>query len=157
MSSGRRSIVRLALLLGLTAGCAPSTYSLATVSGVVTLDGVPLANAVVNFQPMATGESTDAGPGSTGRCDANGRYVLVTIDDQPGAVVGKHRVRIYSYSPESPMVSDTDDGSQPQERVPDVYNYRSQLTFVVEAAGTEDADFALDGNATSAGSDRGAS
>ena len=123
-------------------GCTQSEYPLAPVSGMVKLDGQPLADAVVNFQPMAT-EGNNAGPGSTGRTDASGRFELTTMDDLNGAVVGKHKVRIYSYSPESPSVSDEDDANTPVEKVPDQYNYRSRLEFEVPSAGTQAADFDL--------------
>jgi hypothetical protein len=123
------------------AGCNSEGYGLAPISGVVTLDGNPVPGALVNFQPTAK-DGTNPGPGSTGRCDEAGRYVLKTIRDEPGAVVGTHRVRIYSYSPESP-VSQDDDAGLPKEQFPDRYNYGSKLTFDVESTGTETADFRL--------------
>ncbi len=105
------------------------------------LDGTPLAGAVVNFQPSSKG-SANVGPGSNGRTDDAGRYELTTVQDEAGAVVGQHRVRIYSYSPESPSVQDTD--SEPViERVPQRYNYRSTLTFTVPEEGTDQANFDL--------------
>ena len=122
-------------------GCNSKAYDLAPISGVVTLDGNPIAGTLVNFQPMAK-DGTTPGPGSTGRCDDSGRYVLSTIRDEPGAVTGQHRVRIYSYSPESPVSQDTDAGL-PREQFPGRYNYGSELIFDVERGGTEAADFKL--------------
>jgi hypothetical protein len=125
-------------------GCESKTYSLVEVTGKVTLDGKPVPDAVVNFQPQA-GENRSPGPGSTGRCDAEGRFQLSTIRNEPGAVVGVHGVRIYSYSPESPAVSDTD--TEPRkEIIPDRYNYASVLTYEVPASGTNSADFELTTN-----------
>src|SRR5206468_11403323 len=67
----------------------------APVSGVVTLDGKPLANAHVVFQPEATSGKTNVGTGSYGVTDSNGAYTLRVADsDRAGAVVGKHRVEI---------------------------------------------------------------
>ena len=129
-------------VLCLFAGCRTSPYEIAPVSGTVQLEGKPLADAVVNFQPIAT-DGNDAGPGSTGRTDENGKFVLKTVDDFDGAVVGKHKVRIYSYSPESPSSSDEDDANTPTEKVPEEYNYKSKLTFTVPSDGTEAADFDL--------------
>jgi hypothetical protein len=122
-------------------GCNSKGYDLAPVSGVVTLDGQPIPGTVVNFQPMAK-DGKMPGPGSVGRCDETGRYVLRTINDEPGAVVGTHRVRIYSYSPESPVAQDTDAGL-PEEQFPNRYNYGSKLTLEVESGGTGAADFTL--------------
>ena len=46
----------------------------------VTLDGVPLADARVNFQP--TGDAKEPGIGSFGKTNANGEYSLTLIDDE---------------------------------------------------------------------------
>lgn len=124
-----------------TLGCGSNPYDLAPVSGTVTLAGEPLRGAVVNFQPIARG-SANVGPGSNGRTDAAGHFELKTIQDETGAVVGQHRVRIYSYSPESPSVEDTDSGPV-VERVPQRYNYRSKLTYTVPEEGTQRANFEL--------------
>lgn len=134
---------------GCVVGCAKKPYTLAVVSGRVTLDGAPLAGGVVSFQPKATGAAA-AGPGSTGRIGTDGRYHLASIDGAPGAVVGTHLVRIYSRSPESAPKGDTDSPGS-RERVPARYNYASELTFTVEQAGTATADFELSGDAAKPG------
>ena len=135
-------ICPVVLVLCLFSGCKTSPYEIAPVSGTVKLDDKPLVGAVVNFQPIAK-RGNDAGPGSTGRTDENGKFRLITIDRFDGAVVGEHRVRIYSYSPESPNSSDVDDENTPSEKVPEQYNYKSKLTFTVLSDGTEAADFDL--------------
>ncbi len=148
MTKAQTAIARTVFLLGLPllpVGCSSNAgYELAPTSGTVTLDGEPLAGAVVNFQPMTSGDK-QLGPGSVGRADASGRFSLTTVDDDPGAWVGVHKVRIYSYSPESPVTSDVDTGPS-QERVPERYNYRSKLTFEVPPAGTDQANFELQTN-----------
>ena len=78
-----------------------------------------------------------------GAPDESGRFSLMTIDKHKGAVVGQHKVRIYSYSPESPSASDEDSADTPTEKVPEEYNYKSRLTFTVPGDGTESADFDL--------------
>ena len=125
----------------LLSGCNTKGYDLAPVSGVVTLDGKPIPGTLVNFQPVGK-DGKVPGPGSTGRCDEAGRYSLKTIRDDPGAVVGTHRVRIYSFSPESPVSQDSGVGL-PKEQFPNRYNYDSSLTFDVESSGSEAADFKL--------------
>jgi hypothetical protein len=141
MSNTKTRICLAVAVCALLAGCDSTDYTLAPISGVVTLDGSPIPGALVNFQPVAK-DGTTPGPGSTGRCDEAGRYVLKTIRDEPGAVIGTHRVRIYSFSPESPVSQDGDAGL-PKEQFPDRYNYGSKLTFDVESAGSETADFRL--------------
>jgi hypothetical protein len=136
-----RAFPLIVSLWALGAGCDQPAYQLVPVSGSVTLDGVPLADGVVNFQP--TGQSgKKAAPGSVGRTDSAGKYQLTTVNDEPGASLGRHKVKIYSYSPESAPVGDSDTGPS-QERVPERYNYRTQLTFEVPDGGTDQADFEL--------------
>jgi hypothetical protein len=78
------------LLLPLVSlGCGRSDLpDLGTVSGVVTLDGQPLPNAVVNFTP--TGE----GRPSTAETDEEGRYSLIYLQGVDGAIVGEHVVSV---------------------------------------------------------------
>ena len=80
-SLGTAAIVTLALL----AGCS-SNSDYAVVSGVVTLDGTPLAGAGINFKPKVGAIASDV-------TDAEGRYRLTTgsID---GALLGDHRVTV---------------------------------------------------------------
>jgi hypothetical protein len=125
------------------AGCDRSPFDLVPVSGVVSLDGQPLAGGIVNFQPINAGSGVNAGPGSTARTGSDGRYTLATIRGEPGAVVGNHRVKIYSFNAETAKRSGN--GAAPErERVPPRYNYNSTLTFDVPVAGTDKADFALE-------------
>lgn len=130
------------VLVASCVGCSRSPFSLVPVSGTILLDGQPLAGGVINFQPLATGDVAKAGPGSSARIGADGRYSLSTVRGQPGAVAGKHRVKIYSFSPESPPTTEGGPAVQ-KERVPARYNYRSDVTFDVPATGTDTADFAI--------------
>jgi len=60
---------------------------LATVKGVVTLNGKPLENVSVVFRPEAEGGS------SRGTTDAAGKFSLMYNRDAAGAILGKHSVR----------------------------------------------------------------
>ncbi len=142
--SGHRKVIFFCLgLCGLLNGCRESkSYDLAPVSGIVTLDGQPLAGAIVNFQPIATGDDVSVGPGSTARCNEKGQFVLVTTHGQKGAVVGEHKIRIYSRKNETDLSSD-EDAAPVVERVPEAFNYKSQVRFVVPPAGSDSADFAI--------------
>jgi hypothetical protein len=132
----------MAVAIASAAGCSKSPYAIAPVSGSVSLDGKALAGGVVIFQPVAV-KGLVAGPGSTGRLDPKGLFRLSTINGTPGAVVGEHVVRIYSRSPESAPVNDSDSAATPKERVPERFNYASELRFTVPKAGSAAAEFTL--------------
>lgn len=93
--------------------------ALTRVTGIVKLDGEPLPNASVTFQPLEHGRP------SLGVTDANGRYSLLYTLDKSGAVAGRHQVSI------STWVEGYDDGtwhpSKP-ERVPSAYNDEAEKT-----------------------------
>ena len=84
----RSTIVLVVLLLALP-GCGQSGPQIAPVHGQVKLDGQPLANADIQFQPDGSLRS------SGGRTDDNGQYTLMYKRGQPGAIVGTHTVRIW--------------------------------------------------------------
>ena len=69
---------------------------LASVSGTITLDGKPLANATVFFDPVAdmkNAEQRQMGS-SIGRSDEQGVYTLAYPGGHSGAVIGMHTVRV---------------------------------------------------------------
>jgi len=123
------------------AGCGPQ-ISVAPVSGSVSLDGQPLANAHVLFQPVATAGKTSVGTGSYALTDGSGNYSLRQADtDQPGAVVGQHRVEINYKTIET---DDRDPKTRPPPKsLPPRYNRESQLQFQVERGGSKSANFEL--------------
>ncbi len=129
----------------LIVGCTQSEFDLAPVSGLVTLDGEPLQGARVAFEPRQTpgGDPLAIGPGSYGETDATGRYELVSLNDDPGAVVGTHRVRISTHLVEfDPTRSEQKVLSE--EKVPARYSGKQALEFVVPAGGSDAANFALE-------------
>jgi hypothetical protein len=133
-----------ALAVALAVGCGPGNR-FAPVSGRVTLNGQPLAGAVVSFQPIAPEGAVDAGPGSMGKTNENGEYTLQADTGQKGAWVGKHRVRI---SLVTQQVGEGDArpprGGWPHaDKVPRRYNDESKETFDVLPGGTDKADFPL--------------
>jgi hypothetical protein len=138
MSMSTRALFVLPLLLAV--GCG-GPHKVARVSGRVTLDGKPLANAAVVFQPIAGKGKVDPGPGSGGFTDAEGRYTLtLTGKNTRGAVVGKHKVQITLVPPET---SSADDQAKPVRQLPAQYNRRTKLEYDVPAGGTDKADFPL--------------
>jgi hypothetical protein len=127
-----------AFCLVFAVGCGGSN-TFVPVSGVVKLDGKPLSNAHIVFQPESSGGPS--AEGSFAFTDASGAYKLRTMtSDQTGAVVGKHRVEI-NLVVES---DDRDPKTRPQAKVlPAKYNRNTELSFDVPKAGTDQANFEL--------------
>jgi hypothetical protein len=136
------------LLLGLpimfALGCG-SSLPFAPVSGKVTMNGQPLANATVNFQPIAPQGKMEVAPGSAGATDEKGEYHLQGATGQDGAWVGKHRVMISLVTTKAGAAEGpTERGGPPQEnKIPARYNDKTELTFEVPSGGSTKADFAL--------------
>lgn len=80
------------------AGCGgndgPAT---APVTGTITYNGEPLANATVAFAPENGGQVAKA------TTDEQGRYELGTFDLDDGALVGAHRVTVVARGPVQPL------------------------------------------------------
>ena len=126
----------MAVLSSMLCGC---NGDIVPVSGKVTLDGEPLAGAVINFQPIRDSSAEPpAATGSVGHTDAQGQYVLRLVDpDQTGALVGEHTVTI------STATASGVEGEPPQgERAPEAWRDGSQR-YTVPASGTDTANFAL--------------
>ncbi|MCG6157359.1 carboxypeptidase-like regulatory domain-containing protein [Rubinisphaera margarita] len=125
----------LATLL-FTAGCGDSRPSTVPVTGLVTLDGTPVADASVTFYP-------DSGRPATGRTDAEGIYTLTTFETGDGAVPGEHRVSISKQTiPES---NSTEDLEAIKSEIPAVYNNAETSGLKAEVVAGQDApiDFNL--------------
>ena len=110
--------------LTLLAGCGPSGPELGTVKGKVTLDGAPVPEAKVEFQPE------DKGSASYGTTDKQGKYTLFYAAGRPGAMVGKHVVRIETYRQ---MPS----GRDVPERLPAWCHSETKLTREVTSGANE--------------------
>jgi hypothetical protein len=138
--------VRLLVLFALpwALGCG-SSYQMAPVSGKVTLNGQPLANATVAFNPVPKPQSktSDAGPHSVSKTNEKGEFTLQTTTGENGALVGEHTVAISS------IIEDQGDGRPPRggwplkDKIPARYNSKSELTFAVPSGGSTQANFDL--------------
>lgn len=146
----RHTAAILPLVLLLTS-CGSSKPQFVPVSGRVLVDGKPVANLMVTFQPIGT-TGSDPGPGSAGITDVNGRYTLKVSSQQfegDGAVPGKHKVRIGSVQagegvPTDPEIGSPDGAPLPgKELIPTKYNQDTVLTVDVPSEGTDKADFEL--------------
>ena len=67
------------------AGCGVQSRT-SPVSGVVTLDGKPLAGASLHFVPQGSGRD------STGESDASGQFTMSTFKPRDGVVPGTYKV-----------------------------------------------------------------
>lgn len=124
----RRAVAALGLALaGLAAGCQSDRPPLGRVGGTVTLDGAPLAGALVVFTPDGPGRSALA------TTDAAGRYELSFLRDIAGANVGTHTVRITTAT----------ENRGGKEILPERYHVKTELKATVES-GTNTLDFALE-------------
>ena len=122
----KTNLLLLCLVLGCI-GCGPSGPKLVEVTGSVTLDGKPVPNAIVTFNPDFAG-----GSNSLGKTDANGKYRLEFSQDRTGAMVGKHLVEIVT---KKISASDMPDTGEPVATeyvaIPAKYRKRGALTVDV--------------------------
>ena len=135
----RRSIHYLfPVLTALLAGC--GSDKTAPVSGRITVNGNPLANASVTFAPVGGKDNQEPGPSSAAITDADGRYSLRLIGQEGrGAMIGKHKVRIALQE----ELDTTTDEPVKLKQLPLHYNGQTKLEFDVPAGGTESANFDL--------------
>ncbi len=133
----------VAILAGIVvAGCSeardPSLPDLTPVSGMITLDGKPLANTTISFVPTGGTRGTSAGGATT----PDGKYTLSSIHNGKGAAEGDFKVIISKLkrkdgsdfpldSPEGPMDAGADESLPPEYSDPE----KTKLTATVPAGG----------------------
>ena len=123
------------------------TAELVPVGGVVTLNGEPLANAVVQFYPTSGGGQ---GAGYFGHTDLTGRFDLASPAGPSGAAPGSYTVAIskFARADGSPFPPDADSGvfaAEGVEHVPPKYSDpgRTELRATVPQEGKTDFEFPL--------------
>jgi len=132
----------------LLAGCGGP--KVVPVSGKVTVDGKPFKDLVVTFQPLGGKGNENPGRGSSAVTDAEGKFDLVYDGTSPGAVVGKHRVQIFTQIGSEPPLADDTRESDPKafkrvfETIPPEWNEKSEKDFVVPTGGTREANFEIE-------------
>lgn len=118
------------ILLG--PGCQQGdTPPLGTVTGVVTLNGEPLAGAAILFA------LDEGGRPAAGITREDGTYQLEYTSTRSGAPVGQHVVRISTGKEGNSTVPEV------PEQLPSKYHSQSELTAMVNA-GQNKIDFALE-------------
>jgi hypothetical protein len=106
-------------LTAVLAGCGSSGPSLAPVTGRVTIDGRPVENIEVIFQPKQ-------GSPSFGVTGHDGRYELIYKRGVSGALIGEHTVQIKTM----PVT----EGGKPTLSIPARYNTKTELHQEVKTA-----------------------
>ena len=154
-----RSVLAL-VLASFLAGCSAtnsvdySKVNLAQVSGIVTMDGLPLVGAVITFEDPTTGSLSFA------RTNASGKYTLQFDSDVDGVTQGKKTVRLSTVrsmlglrgeegGEEGGEQSTEGSREKKQELVPDCYNKDSKLT--VEVTGSANFSFDLKSDCSTTG------
>lgn len=128
-------VVVVGLLLPL--GCSQNDYGdLGHVTGTVTLDGQPYANAMLEFSPEAGGRP------SKGVTDADGKYELIYIRTTRGAELGQHKIVITTIPTENGAPG-VEKSAKLKDPIPSRYNARTELVHKIEA-GDNQIDFALE-------------
>lgn len=130
------------VLASLAVGCGSDDgLGRRAVSGVVTLDGRPLADGAILLEPPE-GESGLA----VGATIRRGEFA---IGRDKGPVPGSYRARIYSSSGAQapPSKGQTERTRRPMvEGIPDIYNTRSELRANITADGPNRLRFELRGD-----------
>ncbi len=135
-------ILTAMLLMATMIGCNRGVPT-ARVEGVVTLDGKPLQEIRVLFQPDNKG-GEEGVTGSFGLTDAAGKFVLKLSDSQnEGAVVDFHAVTLSDKLSEDPKDSDAGGfGKTTKSRIPMKYT-NEPPKFEVKAGKVNQANFEL--------------
>ena len=125
-------IIAATFIATLGVGCSSKEYGYVT--GVVTINGEPVQDAVVTFAPQEGGRS------AFGKTGSDGVYELNYTPGVKGAKVGANQVSITTYK--APTLDDNrkvvDPGSP--ERFPPEYNVNSTEVREVES-GNNEIDF----------------
>ena len=119
----------LAWLLGglLLAGCGgdDDRPQLGTVTGTVAMDGKPLPNVWVMFNPTS-------GRTSMGRTNENGEYELMYLEGTKGANLGSHKVVVLTYNEDELYELQAAANEPIKEPIPAKYNSQTTLTKEVK-------------------------
>lgn len=121
------------------AGCGGNTGR-QEVSGVVKIDGQPLAKGEISLRPL------EKGPAAAGRIE-NGRFEL---NERKGPLPGPYAVTIESYQETGKMIALVDSpGTKVNEilqTIPSRYNDRTELRVEVQNGGDNFFEFELQTN-----------
>ncbi|QDT63572.1 hypothetical protein [Calycomorphotria hydatis] len=148
----RVSLVSISVIL--LVGCGESEkFDFVPVSGVITVDGVPMSGIRVQFSPQSLDGAMKTGGPSAAFTELEGHFVLRSIvgKGREGAVPGVHRVTFSARDPEDKPIVQEDgsigyiDGEPPNLKLPVLsHKWTTQgIEFTVPLEGTEAANFEL--------------
>jgi len=127
-------LLLLGVMLALATACnREGLPGLGSVSGTVTMDGQPVADAMVTFDGAKPGE-----PASLARTDSSGKYELYYSRGHKGTTIGEHVVHISTFS----EAAEEENRPAHKETVPARYNVKSELKKDVKR-GSNKLDFEL--------------
>lgn len=129
-------VAMMMLIVALEAGCG-SRPALLPAEGLVTLDGKPLADAAVVFQPKVGGRPASA------RTDASGRFKVGTYTPRDGALPGEHTVTIVAVES-----SGTPNAPEVRWITPKKYSNAASGLSALVAAGSKEFTFDLSSQET---------
>jgi hypothetical protein len=109
---------------------------LTTISGRVSLNGKPLADAEITFVQLTRNQKEPVLAEAKTGTDAGGIFTLRIDEERVGALVGKCRVMI---SKKAIIIV----GNEPEEQIPARYNAKSELTVEVRGDTVQRFDFDL--------------
>ncbi|QDU61597.1 hypothetical protein Pan216_24580 [Planctomycetes bacterium Pan216] len=125
---GRFVSIALAMgaIIALT-GCGRTPeVPIGAVNGLVTLDGQPLPEVTVIFDPK------EGGRPSVARTDAEGHYVLNYSNRDKGAKIGSHEVQVFYQEEMEPTPA-----SATRPKIPSRYNEKTELSYDVAEGNNE--------------------
>ncbi|HBN77861.1 MAG TPA: hypothetical protein DD473_19035 [Planctomycetaceae bacterium] len=132
--NGHKEICFLVIFL---LGCGgASKLDTVPVTGMVTYNGEPIADASVTFYP-------EKGRAASGMTDQDGIYTLTTYESGDGAVAGKHKVSISKQ--EAPPGNSTEELENIKAEIPQKYNNAETSGLTADVVAGQDApiDFNL--------------
>ncbi len=129
----------MVLLTCLAGGCdSDDGLGRRAISGMITLDGQPLSDGAILLEPATTQSGTAVG--------TTIRRGMFAIPRDQGPAPGSYQVRVYASSGDQapPINGQTDRTRRPMvERIPAVYNTRTELRANVTERGTNRFRFDL--------------
>lgn len=136
------TILMLVTMFGCSGNDGPAINE---VTGKVTLDGKPLADALIEVAPVNPKISADGtgGSGAAGETDANGVFILKYAGGRTGAESGKYKVKI---TKEDVTETKRDDGETEETRtqiIPAKYNTETTLEMDVKEGEKNEFNFDL--------------
>ena len=136
-----RRLLLLVIVLPFIAGCSggQDRPDLCQVKGTVTLDGEPLAEASVIFEPQSQSTPADAKymRSSDAITDAQGVFQMSTYGDKDGLPAGKYKVAVVKQSRKNPPGMDPEMATEEQLAKVVVKNHIPVKYFDMATSGLE--------------------